>query len=154
MESKLKKGIYLALIAAVFSGVANFTNQFTVRYVGDALVFTTIKNSLVALLIISLLIFVKKLAKVRKLSGRNLLLLLSIGVIGGSLPFYLFFTALAQMPAINASLIHKSLVIWVTILAVPFLKERLSIRQMFAIIAVFWANLLVGGFGGFLSGPG
>ena len=154
MESKLKKGIYLALIAAVFSGVANFTNQFTVRYVGDALVFTTIKNSLVALLIISLLIFVKKLAKVRKLSGRNLLLLLSIGVIGGSLPFYLFFTALAQMPAINASLIHKSLVIWVTILAVPFLKERLSIWQMLAIITVFWANLLVGGFGGFaVNGP-
>src|SRR3989344_6721926 len=112
MESKLKKGIYLALIAAIFSGIANFANQFTVRYVGDALVFTTIKNSLVALLIISLLIFVKKLAKVRKLSGRNLLLLLSIGVIGGSLPFYLFFSALAQMPEINPSLIHKSLVIW------------------------------------------
>ena len=154
MQSNLRKGIYLALGAAVFSGFANFVNQFTVRYVGDALVFTTIKNSLVALLIISLLIFVKKLGKVRKLSGRDHLLLLSIGVIGGSLPFYLFFTALIQMPAINASLIHKSLIIWVVLLAVPFLKERLSTWQMLAIIAVFWANLLVGGFRGFaLNGP-
>ena len=149
MQSNLKKGIYLALITAIFSGFANFANQFTVKYIGDALVFTTIKNSLVALLIISLLIFAKKLVKVRKLSGRDYLLLLSIGIIGGSLPFYLFFAALAQMPAVNASLIHKSLIIWVVLLAVPFLKEKLSTWQMLAIMGVFWANLLVGGFRGF-----
>ena len=149
MDSGIKKGIYLALATAAFSGVANFVNQFTVRYIGDALVFTTIKNSLVALLIISVLIIFKKLSEIKRLNLKDIGLLLSIGVIGGSLPFYLFFSALAQMPAINASLIHKSLVIWVALLAVPFLKERFSKLQLLAIMTVFGANLVVGGFKGF-----
>ena len=149
MDSKIKKGLYLALATAAFSGVANFVNQFTVRYIGDALVFTTIKNSLVALLIISVLIIFKKLSEIKRLNLKDIGLLLSIGVIGGSLPFYLFFSALAQIPAINASLIHKSLVIWVALLAVPFLKERFSKLQLLAIMTVFGANLVVGGFKGF-----
>ena len=149
MNSKIKKGILLVLATALFSGVANFVNQFTVKYVGDALVYTTIKNSLVVFLILGLLIFLKKLPKIRKLSVSDIKLLLAIGVIGGSLPFYLFFTALAQITAINASLIHKSLVIWVAILAIPLLKERLSFVQVLAIGTVFWANLVVGGFKGF-----
>lgn len=145
----IKKGLYLALATAFFSGIANFFNQFTVRYVGDALVFTTIKNILVALLIISVLVTFKKLPKIKKLNSKDIALLILIGVIGGSLPFYLFFTALAKMPAINAALIHKSLVIWVALLAIPFLKEKLSTLQLFAIVAVFWSNLAIGGFKGF-----
>lgn len=149
MDSKIKKGLYFALIAAILSGIANFINQFTVRYVGDSLVFTTIKNSLVAFLIIGALILLKKLPKIKKLTKRDFWLLLSIGVIGGSLPFYLFFTALSQMPAINASLIHKSLVVWVALLAIPILKEKLSNLQILAVITVFGANLTLGGFKGF-----
>ena len=149
MDSRIKKGILFALITAIFSGVANFVNQFTVKYVGDALIFTTIKNTLVAFLIIAVLLAFKKIPKLKRLSTKDIFLLLAIGIIGGSLPFYLFFSALAQMPAINASLIHKSLIIWVAILAIPLLKEKLSLLQVLAIATIFWANLAVGGFKGF-----
>ena len=139
----------MALATALFSGLANFINQFTVKYVGDPLVFTTIKNSLVVFLIVGLIIFLKKFPKIKQLSKKDLGLLVAIGIIGGSLPFYLFFTALAQMPAINAALIHKTLIFWVALLALPILGEKLSMTQMVALVVIFGANLVVGGFKGF-----
>ena len=137
------------MATALFSGLANFINQFTVKYVGDPLVFTTIKNSLVVFLIVGLIIFLKKFPKIKQLSKKDLGLLVAIGIIGGSLPFYLFFTALAQMPAINAALIHKTLIFWVALLALPILGEKLSMTQMVALVVIFGANLVVGGFKGF-----
>ena len=62
-----------------------------------------------------------------------------IGVIGGSLPFLLFFGGLAQASAPSAAFIHKTLFIWVAILAVPLLGERLGLVQLGAL-----AVLLVG----------
>lgn len=139
----------LALSTALFSGIANFTNKFALKAVGDPLVHTTVKNSLVALMVVSSLVLLGKLPKIRKLSRNDLLLLLTIGIVGGSLPFYLFFSALAKMPAINAALIHKTLIFWVVLLAVPFLKERISKVQVAALGIIFSANLLLGGFKGF-----
>ncbi len=149
MNSNFKKGVYLALGTAVFSGFANFVNKFALSAVGDPLVHTTLKNTLVAVFIISTILILKKLPKLKTLSKRDVFLLLTIGIVGGSLPFYLFFSALAQTPAINAALIHKTLIFWVAMLAIPMLGERLSRKQVGALILIFSANLLVGGFGGF-----
>ena len=52
--------------------------------------------------------------------------MLVIGVIGGSVPFVLFFSGLAIASAPTAAFIHKTLFIWVVLLAVPFLGERLG----------------------------
>ena len=49
-----------------------------------------------------------------------------IGVIGGSVPFILFFNGLAMASAPSAAFIHKTLFVWVVLLAVPFLGERLG----------------------------
>ena len=49
-----------------------------------------------------------------------------IGVIGGSVPFILFFSGLAMASAPTAAFIHKTLFVWVVVLAVPFLGERLG----------------------------
>ena len=149
MNLNFRKGIYLALGTAIFSGIAIFFNRFVVQAVGDPLVYTTLKNSLVALLIFAIIIFFRKLEYIRKLSRRDMVLLTAIGVVGGSLPFYLFFSALAQMPAINAALIHKTLIFWVALLAVPLLGERISAKQIGALGLIFSANLFIGGFKGF-----
>lgn len=74
--------------------------------------------------------------------------MLAIGIIGGAVPFYLFFTGLSQIPAINANIIQKSLILWVTILAIPLLKERISKTQGFAVLLLFAGNLMIGGFKG------
>src|SRR3990172_2904945 len=149
MRSGLKKGLWLAVLTALFSGVANYANKFTLTAVGDPLVHTTLKNALVGLLIVSFLVISKKLPKLRQLSKREISLLVGIAIVGGSIPFYLFFGGLAQTSAINASLIHKTLVFWVALIAIPLLKEKVSSWQWGALGLIFSANLLVGEFKSF-----
>jgi drug/metabolite transporter (DMT)-like permease len=61
----------------------------------------------------------------------------------------MFFTGLTVIPAVNAALIHKTLFIWVALLAGPFLKENLSRKQLIGVVLLFIGNLFVGGFKGF-----
>src|SRR3990167_6180516 len=143
------KGIALSFLTAIFSGCAIFVNGFVVRAVGDPLVFTTLKNSLVVVLLFLWLLSFKKIYLFSKTTRKEKGYLFLIGVIGGAIPFYLFFTALSKMPAINASLIHKTLVFWVALLAIFFLREKLSFRQSGALVILFVSNLFIGGFQGF-----
>lgn len=144
----------LALTTAVISGAANFLNKSAVAAVPGPVFFTTIKNAAVAVALIGLMLLFGQWREISRLQRSQWLRLLAVGVIGGSLPFALFFTGLSQTSAINASLIHKTLVLWVLLLAVPLLKERVSPLQGLGIAAVFGANLLVGGFTGFKFNAG
>jgi drug/metabolite transporter (DMT)-like permease len=146
MSSTLKKGIYFAFLTAFISGISNFVNKIAVDAIKPPLVFTAEKNALVGLLILGILTITWKWKKFRNLTGKQILYLVLIGIIGGSLPFYLFFTGLSQIPAINGAIINKTLVIWVAILAVPFLKEKISPLQIAAVLLLFYSNLIIGGF--------
>jgi drug/metabolite transporter (DMT)-like permease len=139
----------LALTAAAISGVSNFVNKFAVTAVKDPVAFTTLKNAIVAVFLVGLMLAMKKKAEIASLDRKQWAALSAIGVIGGSIPFALFFTGLTQTSAVNASLIHKTLFIWVILLAAPLLKEKMSSLQWLGVAAIFGANLLVGGFTGF-----
>ena len=52
--------------------------------------------------------------------------LAAVAVVGGSVPFLLFFESLARASSIQAAFIHKTLVVWVTLLAVPLLSKRIG----------------------------
>jgi drug/metabolite transporter (DMT)-like permease len=86
--------------------------------------------------------------EVRDLSGRRAGSLLAIAVIGGSIPFILFFTGLAQASGPGAAFIHKTLFVWVSLLAVPLLGERLGLVQLGALGVLVVGTLLVGPTGG------
>ena len=144
----------LALTPAVISGTANFLNKSALAAVPGPVFFTTMKNGVVAVALIGIILAARQWREILELRRAQWVRLLSIGVIGGSLPFALFFTGLSQTAAINASIIHKTLVVWVILLAVPLLKERVSRLQGLGIAAVFSANLLVGGFTGFKFNAG
>lgn len=154
MFTSQKRGIQFAVVAALISGISIFINKFAVDAIKQPLIFTAVKNSIVAILILGVLLATKKWQLVKKLSKRQAIFLMLIGIVGGSLPFYLFFTGLAQIPAINAALIQKTLVLWVTLLAIPFLKEKLSKKQIVAILILFGSNLVIGGFKGFQFSSG
>jgi len=139
----------LALATAVISGTNNFLNKIAVTAVKDPIVFTTLKNAIVALFLVGIILGLKKWQEIKSLNRNQFFKLLAIGIIGGSLPFALFFTGLTQTSAINASLIHKTLFVWVLLLGIPLLKERLTRWQWLGVGAIFGANLLVGGFRGF-----
>jgi drug/metabolite transporter (DMT)-like permease len=67
------------------------------------------------------------------LSKSDWIRLLLIGLIGGAVPFLLFFKGLSLASATSAAFIHKTLFIWVAFLALPLLKEKLSVFQFLAL---------------------
>jgi len=136
------KGFKLALFTAGFSGVAVFLNSLTVKAVGDALVFTTVKNLGVAA-ILALVLFRQTIDwQAVRVNWRPLL---AIGVIGGSLPFYLFFKGLSLTNPATGALIHKTLIFWVALWAIPVLKEKVSVKQWLALGLIFGSNFIIGG---------
>lgn len=154
MDKNIKYATYLALATAVISGFSNFLNKIAVTAIKDPIVFTTLKNSLVAIFIIGALLILKKIPEILSLNKNQIIKLVLIGIIGGSLPFALFFTGLTMTSALNASLIHKTLFVWILLLAIPLLKERLTRIQWLGVGAIFAANLIVGGFTGFKYNSG
>ena len=133
MGSIEKKGIILAFSTAIISGFAVFMNKFAVGFWDSSSVFTTSKNIIAALFLTSVIIFFHKLPELRQLSRKNWFKLILIGFVGGSIPFLLFFKGLALTEATNAAFIHKTLFIWVTLLALPFLKEKFSKIQFLSL---------------------
>ena len=149
MDKNIKIATILAISTAIFSGFANFINKMAVGAINDAVLFTTLKNLIVAVLLGGILAVFYKWKEIKSLSKKQWLKLLVIGVIGGSIPFILFFVGLTKTSAINASLIHKSLFLWIALLAVPLLKEKFTRLQWIAVGIIFTANFIVGGFNGF-----
>lgn len=145
----MNKGIKFAVLTTIISGISIFVNKFAVSAIKPPLVFTMSKNIMVGLLILAIIIVSKRWQLVKKLRKNEVKNLLLIGLIGGSIPFYLFFEGLSQTSAINSNLIHKSLVFWVTLLSIKFLKEKLSFKQILAVLILFSSNLIIGGFEGF-----
>lgn len=145
MNNKLKYAIILALGTALISGTANFASKIAVTVVEDPIVFTFLKNAIAAAFLIGLVIITTRWREIANLTKRSSFQLIAIGIVGGSLPFILFFTGLTMVPAISASFIHKTLFIWVALLAVPFLKEKIGKLQLAALALLLIGNLVLFG---------
>ena len=130
------KGITLALATAFISGFAVFMNKFAITFWQNSSVFTTAKNIIVAVLLISVIILFGKIKELKSLNRNNWLKLILIGFIGGAIPFLLFFKGLSMTDSVNAAFIHKTLFIWVAILAIPFLGEKLYKIQILSLAII------------------
>jgi len=140
-----RAGLVLALATALISGFSVAINAGAVRQFGDPVLFTTLKNGVAAVLLIGLAAAtVPRLGEtVRRLPPRAALGLVAIGVVGGGIPFVLFFTGLANASAPAAAVIHKTLFVWVALLAVVLLRERLGLLQLAAIGVLAGSQLLI-----------
>jgi drug/metabolite transporter (DMT)-like permease len=140
-----RAGLALALATALISGFSVAINAGAVRQFGDPVLFTTLKNGVAAVLLIGLAAAtVPRLGEtVRRLPPRAALGLVAIGVVGGGIPFVLFFTGLANASAPAAAVIHKTLFVWVALLAVVLLRERLGLLQLAAIGVLAGSQLLI-----------
>lgn len=119
------KGLLLILGTALISGFSVFINKLGVSVI-NPYIFTGLKNIIVALVIISWLLMMKDWQILRRLSQKQWLLLLGVGLIGGSIPFLLFFKGLSLASGPQAAFIHKTMFIYVAVLAAFFLKEKIS----------------------------
>lgn len=152
------KGIVLALGAAVVSGVAVFVNSYGVRAVPDATVYTTAKNLVAALTLAAVAAVVARPDVARsplRLRPRQVAGLAAVAVVGGSVAFVLFFEGLARASSTQAAFLHKTLVVWVAVLAVALLGERLRALHVVAIaVLVVGQAVLAGGLSGLRFGGG
>jgi drug/metabolite transporter (DMT)-like permease len=137
----MSKGLFFALFAAFISGFSIFLNKILIVKGIQPLPLNIIKNS-IALLIISITLLKLNKSKfpLNSQIWRNLII---IGILGGGIPFILFFEGLKMIPAINAALIHKTLFIWVGIFAFLFLKEKISQFQLIGYLLIFGSNFLI-----------
>lgn len=141
-------GIALACATAAISGVAVFVNGYAVQQVPSASVYTAAKNLVAACILVTLLLAgggAPVGAAVRALDRRRIAALLAIGVFGGGVAFILFFEGLRHAGSTQASFLQKTLVLWVALLAVPLLRERISARHVAAIVALLLGQLALSG---------
>jgi drug/metabolite transporter (DMT)-like permease len=154
-------GIALALVTAGISGFAVFLNGYAVKHFDDATAYTTAKNGVAALILLLLALPTLRSPvqtgrpAPRPRSGRDWFGLILVGIIGGSVPFVLFFEGLARASSTEAAFIHKTLVVWVALLAVPLLHERFTWLHGAAIaLLVLGQAVLVGEAGTIVVGQG
>ncbi len=139
MEKNLKKGIFYALLTAIISGVSIFYSKISLTKI-DPLILTTARNLWAGLLFWVIGGF-GGFREIKSVKQKDLIVLILIGLIGGALPFYLFFTGLKFTSALTANFIHKTLFIWVLILSVLFLKEKINKIYLLSFVLIFVGNL-------------
>jgi len=138
----MKKGIQLAILTTCISGFSIFASKIFLTNM-DPVLFTTLKNLIVAIILSGIVLSSHK-QKLFQLTLKQWKQLLFIGIIGGSIPFALFFIGLSKISALEGALIHKSLFIWVAIMGMFFLRERINRYQILGYIIVTAGALFLG----------
>ena len=134
-------GIVLVFLTALISGVSNFLNFKAVQGTNvDAWI--TVRNVVVALMLVPLALLVGREVRTRLTRG-DWVRLATIGLVGGAIPFLLFFhgfqIAASSGGAASASFGYRTLFLMATVLGIVFLREKLSSRVLLAA-----ASLLIG----------
>lgn len=135
------KGFYLVLGTAFISGFSVFVNKFAIKGI-DPYFFTFLKNVAAGLLLLAVIALFKNWRSIAELSDSNKLKLVLIGFVGGSIPFLLFFKGLSMTSAVKAGFIHKTMFIYIGILAVVFLKEKISKSMFFGFLSLLAGSIL------------
>jgi len=138
-------GVLLVLATAVISGVSTFLNGYAVSGTSSA-AFVTVRNLAVAGLLLPIGLVV--LLRSRSLPSRkDVGVLAVIGLLGGAVPFLLFFEGLKLATAahgtLTASFVYRTLFIFATVFGVVALRERLHTRAAIAAGAILVGNFLL-----------
>ena len=129
-------GIVLAFITAAISGVSVFVNGYGTKHFKNATVYTTSKNLVAAVLLATFALVYARLGSKEArepFTPHEWWGVLAVGVIGGAVPFVLFFEGLQRAGSTDAAFLQKTLVVWVALLAVPLLHKRLNLAHFAAI---------------------
>ncbi len=169
-------GVLVAGLTALISGLSIFVNSYGVHAVKSPAVYTTAKNLVATVILGGFTLaawqtrhrwprtagarFVAVDRDASPQGGRReprrwgmlrWLGLAYVGIVGGGLAFVLFFDGLADTTAAPAAFWRDTLVIWVAVLAVPFLRERLTWWNGAAIALLVVGEVAVAGGTGHLA---
>ncbi len=121
----MKKGYLLVFSTALISGLSIYLNKFSVSVV-NPYIFTGLKNMTVVVLLILFIVGWGRWPELKSLKKKQWGRLMAIGLVGGGLPFLMFFKGLSLTSASQGAFIHKTMFVWVAILAAFFLKEKIN----------------------------
>ena len=164
-------GVLVAGVTALISGLSVFVNSYGVHAVTSPAVYTTAKNLVAAVILFGCafaawrtrnrwpvspparFVSVYRGGAVARTEGPvsrgpealRWIGLAYVGIVGGGLAFVLFFDGLADTTATPAAFWRDTLVIWVAVLAVPFLHERVTWWNMAAIVLLVVGEVAVTG---------
>lgn len=146
MEKKDALGNILIIIAGLFWG----SMGIFVRHLND-LGFTSIQVACLRLTtagVLFALILLIKDPKGFKIKVRDIPLFLALGLV--SILFFTccYFTAIRLMTMSTAAILLYTSPIWVMILAIIILKEKITVQKVIALVLAFAGCVLVSGFGG------
>lgn len=142
MEKLDSVGLKFVLLTAFVSGFSIFLNKIAVSG-SNPFVFTTLKNFIVMVFFLSLIFLSKSFSELKNLSLKQWRTLAIIGLVGGSIPFLLYFYGLSMASALSANFLHKSMFVFATIFAVWLLKEKFSKSFFIGSIFLLVANFLL-----------
>jgi drug/metabolite transporter (DMT)-like permease len=135
----MNKGYFLVFLTAFISGFSIFINKFGVGIFQNPEIYTFLRVCLAAF-ILGLIFLISEPKKIKDLKKREWFFLALIGLVGGSIPFLLFFKGLKITSAAESSFIHKTMFLWVAILATFFLKEKVDRKFLFGALILLLAN--------------
>ncbi len=149
MDKKNIFGDILIIIAGLFWG----SMGIFVRHLND-LGFTSFQVACLRLTVAGLIfavILLIKDPKGFKIKPKDIPLFLALGIV--SILFFTccYFTAIRLMTMSTAAILLYTSPIWVMILAIIFLKEKITLQKVIALILAFIGCVLVSGFGGKIS---
>jgi len=135
------KGIFLLLATSIISGFSIFLNKWGATGI-EPYFFTFAKNLIATVLLTGFIFLIFRFQELKKLSYRDLGMLILIGLIGGSIPFLIFFKGLSLTSAAHASFFHKTMFIWLIPISWVFLKKKINIYELIAGIAMLFGSIL------------
>lgn len=107
----------------------------------DPYFFTFAKNFLVAIFLSTAIFLIYHFQNFKRLSLKNWFLLILVGLVGGSIPFLLFFKGLTITSAAQASFFHKTLFIWLIPISFLFLKKRINKYELIAALVMLSGSI-------------
>jgi drug/metabolite transporter (DMT)-like permease len=137
-------GYLFAVLNAIVSGFAIYLNGQGVKLFSDAALYTTLKNTVTGVaLLLPVLVLARCRTELRHLNLRQWSLLLGLALIGGSVPYVLFFRGLQLTTPVTSSLLNHAQFLLVAVLALLFLRERVGV-MVWAALAVLFVGVSLG----------
>ena len=141
MVEKENVGTILAFLAAITSGFSIFLNKIFIVSL-DPIIFTATRAIFLGGIFFILSLYKNKW-KVKGFKTVSWKYLLAIGLIGGGLAFLLFFSGLKLTTSGRAAFLQKTLPLYVTIFAFLFLKEKISKKQITALLLMVIGTVIL-----------
>ena len=143
MMKKETIGTILAVLTAIISGVSIPANKVFIVNL-DPIVFTAIRSIIIGVVFLALAYYLNKSQKSKKkFISVSWKYLVAIAVIGGAAAFWLYFTGLKLTTAGHAAFLHKTLPMYVAVLAFIFLKEKIGKKYLAAMVLMLIGTIAI-----------